>query len=270
MYILILLFTCFIIYSLFVSTKKQVYEDFGWIGDIVNTIIGPIVGPIENLIHTIENDVNTAKNFITNVIALFGEVGNLFSVGFDLLKQSVTLLITVSEILYLIVTKMTKCYEGYKEVHAESVQEITNIQNRLKQMKNNLKSCVLVHPHLKGINPSNYKLKLHNYMTNCSLNYNNKIQELHLYTQKFKTILNNAKLFALQNPTSEGQSKTWCSNNYKKGASFSYAKNCNQCFNFDGLISKELSELVTVEKLIQDSMKMMRIVGQISNTIQQL
>ena len=227
---------CFIIYSILSSTKKEVNEDFDIFSKVADAVT--MIGRI-----------------ITNLPTLISQGIEFSKYAYSAMQKIIKLMIEIAHFVSLIVLKMERCYHGYNEVKLETLQEINNIKNRLKQMRNNVYGCMNHRKHLQGINMSNYKETFKKYMNNCTFNLNSYLNEIKIYVSIFKKILMNAKLFALKYPTKEGESNKWCKDNFKKNASYKYyALNCNQCFNLLGIISRELNQIQTIDNLIVDQL----------------
>lgn len=249
-YIFILFFI--IVYSCIMS-QYVVMEQFG-LTSFVTGIADGIVSPVKNI-------VNSAKTKINDIHSIMEDTGNIISTGFDLLRTSIELLSTAGQILYLLMLKMKKCYYGFEEVYQATLEQLETIKNNIQETREKIHSCISIRTKLSG--PESLTQKLQNYKTDCLSNWGSCIDNIKGYISQFKQILSNQKLFALNYETTEGQSKEWCTTNYRPSATLSYSTQCNQCFNFNGLFSKEFTQLADIEKLVTDSEKILANVANI-------
>jgi HPt (histidine-containing phosphotransfer) domain-containing protein len=203
-------------------------------------------------IHNVENElmepVKNLQNYMKTIKELFGEIGILIKKGITLLETSMSLLQSVAELMYLIIMKLQMCVSGSKEVYNGIKIQLNNVHNELIQLMTRTKQCSQIDKIITG---SHETINLFNYVNKCIFNWGETIHNLVKITHTFKGILSNIQLFAIK--SKHGNGKKWCTDNYKVGASFSYGKKCNQCFNFDGLLSQGTQELEDVEILIDAS-----------------
>lgn len=185
---------------------------------------------------------------IKNIGKVFKLMFTVMQHGFKLLSNAIKMMIEISQILYLIADKGGKCYAGFKDVKTEFIDELYEIQEDLNKMTENVNKCL----RLKYIFNVNY----YNDCIKSIFKYKSNIT---YYILRFKEIFNNSKLFALEENSKYGKNKFYCRskiNSKKISKNFQYSKNCNQCFNIYGLLAKGYTQLLNVEKLMNNSEKL--------------
>ena len=263
---LIILFFIVIISSVLVTlnNKPIVIEKFigesivrGLLSDLKAVIMAPVNGVI--------NTVNGIENFVKNVKAIFGDLGDIIADGFELLVSSIKLLGTIAQILFLIMEKMNSCISGGEEVIEGMLSQLNILRIKIKNTSSNIYTCINLVENIDF--KKTVKEQINDYKNKCIINWNQSNNDIKNYIHRCREILDNAKLFALKNDTSEGKSKEWCKQNFTDNASFQYAKQCNQCFNFYGLISKGYGELEEVEKMVNKSIEFFKTVDDLTSRV---
>ena len=195
-------------------------------------------------------------------------MGHVIVNGFELLITSIKLLAVIAQILYLIMDKMTNCAMGSEKVIEGMISQLNILRNETENTLSNIYTCVNV---VENINfKKTVKEQVSDYKNKCIINWDQSNKDLKNYIHRFREILDNASLFALDKDTDKGKSKEWCNQNFKENASFEYARQCNQCFNFHGLLSKGYGELAEVEKMVDKSIDFFKTVDDIVVTFKKL
>lgn len=262
---LIILFLIVIISSVLVTlnNKPVIIEEWG-----LDSIKDWVVGEIKSATDIITSPITKIENFVKNIKAIFGDLGDVVSEGFDLLVSSIKLLGTIAQILFLIMEKINACVAGGEEVTEGMISQLNILRNEINNTLSNVYTCVNL---VENVNfKKTVKEQLTDYKNKCIVNWDQSNKDLKNYINRFRQILDNAKLFALKNDTSQGKSKEWCKQNFSGDASFEYAKQCNQCFNFYGLLSKGYSELEEVEKMVNTSVEFFKTVDDLKNRVENI
>jgi hypothetical protein len=206
---------------------------------------------IDSLKSAIMKPVTVVENYLITLKDILEDIGTLMSEGVTLLETSTSLLQSVAQLMYLIVTKLQMCFYGSKEVYNRLKIELDQTNKELQTLINQTKQCSRLDQILIG---THNDINMSNYVDKCMYNWDQTINKITTLTERYKQILLNAQLFAMQQETQYGKDKNWCKKNFKMGASFSYGKQCNQCLNFDGMFSKGLKELDDVVLLVKTSL----------------
>lgn len=266
---LIILFLIIVISSVLVilNDKPVIIEEFPG-EDTVKALIKGATDFIMSPLNAAESAITSIENFVKNVTHLFGDLGHVVSDGFELLVSSIKLLGVVAQILFLIMDKMKSCIVGGEEVIEGMISQLNILREEMENTLSNVYTCVNLVENIDF--KKTVKEQLTDYKNKCIINWDQSNKDLKNYIYRFREILENAKLFALKNDTSQGKSKEWCKQNFREGASFEYARQCNQCFNFYGLLSKGFSELAEVEVMVNKSIDFFKTVDDIVVTFKKI
>lgn len=226
----------------------------------VCNIINGLEAGIENVAHTvmrpITNKVHAIGDLFSHLFRIMSDIKDLVFDGFTLLKDMIFQIINIAELLYLILNKMSLCYHGFKEVYDQSNYKLSTIKVRVQQLKENIENCSkigLINPNPLRISESKATFK-ERYQS-CLGVYKANTDEVKSIIDDFHHILNNAKLFAQENDVPGiGKSESFCKNGLRDSTLSkdftNYSKQCNQCFNMDGILGKGFDELNEIVKFI--------------------
>tara|TARA_B100000963_G_scaffold354648_1_gene371539 strand:- start:2224 stop:3204 length:981 start_codon:yes stop_codon:yes gene_type:complete len=190
------------------------------------------------------------KNKIFTVGDVFKSVFGVTKDGFNLLTQSIKILIEVAQILYLVVDKLYKCNDGAREVAREVKKELDIIMNGLLAIERRAYNCITFK---YGLSKEHFD--------KCILALFNFRIDIMSYTKKIDILLKNPRLFAQVRDTRKslkyGKNKSYCENT-RTNKNFKYSKSCNQCFNIYGLLAKGNRQLLGVIRLLNQSETLFR------------
>ena len=261
-YFIIVYLILLIIYSIYLPKQLEHFKlinNCPWaVPDAVCDVINNLEQGIENIAHSIispiTNKVEAIGDLFKHLFKIMTDIKDLIFDGFKLLKDVINQTINIAELLYLILNKMSLCYHGFKEVYDQSNNKLSTIKVRIEQLKINIENCskiVLINP----LHFSESREKFKESYESCIAVYKANTDEIKSIVDDFHHILNNANLFAQENDVPGiGKSSSFCKNGIKDNElskDFSnYSKQCNQCFNMDGILGKGFDELNEVIKLI--------------------
>lgn len=196
---------------------------------------------------------------IQKIGKIFKSTFGVMNDSFKLMKTAIDMMIEISQVLYLVLDKAVKCYNGSYNVYLRMLREILINLFAAQTSIKNMNKCLSINYISKG-----------NYYNNCikpMIQYQKTMIDSF---KKLKQIFDEPMLFALIKKSKYGYSKEYCKkklNNKKVSGTFDYSKNCNQCFNWDGLVAKGYSQLLDVEKLIKISQKLFKKMAKLTKLL---
>lgn len=185
------------------------------------------------------------KNRVSAAGAVFQSVFGVTRQGFSLLRTAIDMQISAAKMLYLVIDKMYKCNNGFKEVAKKYKEQLDIILNGLQKLRQRAYNCITFQYGI-GKNAYNKCFKSMFSIRTDVLNYQRQIDIL----------MKNPRLFPQSMQTKYGQTKAYCYNTRSK--SFSYSKSCNQCFNYQGILSRGKDQLLSVSDLMRNSNQLFR------------
>ena len=203
--------------------------------------IGSLARKVRNITKLFSNN----KNRIVAAGSVFKSIFGVTRKGFSLLRTAIDMQISAAKMLYLVIDKMYKCNNGFKEVAKKYKEQLDLILKGLERLKQRAYNCFTFK---YGISKNAYN--------KCFAAMFSIRTDIINYQKQIDILMKNPRLFAQPRRTRHGQTKAYCYN--IRSRSFGYSKSCNQCFNYQGILSRGKGQLLSVSSLMRNSNQLFR------------
>jgi len=203
------------------------------------------IGSLARKVRNITKLFSNIKNRIVAAGSVFKSIFGVTRKGFSLLRTAIDMQISAAKMLYLVIDKMYKCNNGFKEVAKKYKEQLDLILKGLERLKQRAYNCFTFK---YGISKNAYN--------KCFAAMFSIRTDIINYQKQIDILMKNPRLFAQPRRTRHGQTKAYCYN--IRSRSFGYSKSCNQCFNYQGILSRGKGQLLSVSSLMRNSNQLFR------------
>lgn len=203
------------------------------------------IGSLARKVRNITKLFSNIKNRFVAAGAVFKSIFGVTRKGFSLLRTAIDMQISAAKMLYLVIDKMYKCNNGFKEVAKKYKEQLDLILKGLDRLKQRAYNCFTF----------KYGLSKNAYNKCFAAMFSIRTDILN-YQKQIDILMKNPRLFAQPRRTRYGQTKAYCYNT--RSRAFGYSKSCNQCFNYQGILSRGKGQLLSVSSLMRNSNQLFR------------
>lgn len=203
------------------------------------------IGSLAKKVRNISKLFSNLKRRVMAAGSVFKSVFGVTRQGFSLLRTAIDMQISAAKMLYLVIDKMYKCNNGFKEVAKKYKEQLDLILKGLERLKQRAYNCFTF----------KYGLSKNAYNKCFAAMFSIRTDILN-YQKQIDILMKNPRLFAQPRRTKYGQTKAYCYNT--RSRAFGYSKSCNQCFNYQGILSRGKGQLLSVSSLMRNSNQLFR------------
>jgi len=203
------------------------------------------IGSLAKQVRNISKLFSNLKGRVMAAGAVFKSIFGVTRQGFSLLRTAIDMQISAAKMLYLVIDKMYKCNNGFKEVAKKYKEQLDLIMKGLERLKQRAYNCFTF----------KYGLSKNAYNKCFAAMFSIRTDILN-YQKQIDILMKNPRLFAQPRRTKYGQTKAYCYNT--RSRAFGYSKSCNQCFNYQGILSRGKDQLLSVSSLMRNSNQLFR------------
>ena len=231
------------------------FASIGHLGDQIAQSFVHIVD-IKKKIVAVEDAFKQTKDIFDSGGDIVKQMAEIIQPGFKILELGMAQMFTLVKLLIIILKRMKHCATGLEYIREEGLVLQKKVQDSFNILENNILYC-------KDINnikePYTYYSKC---LGNLFTNTENTIKLIGPVKDFILNIKKHPALWAQDAPNNQqdiyGKSAKYCVDQLKKelgkssSASIKYVGECNQCLNLTSIIQLGYSEILEVEKLMED------------------
>ena len=231
------------------------------------------------LINKIMDMLGVVMKKIALIPAIFMTIFKIIQQQFVIFKKSIQFMIEMGQLLFLMIDKMNLCYYGFEPLTELFIEDFTEIATQLAVIISDITQCMPVYLNMDfTLNVSNLSIdKITNMYDKCVLlhveDFKKIYYRLKVYYDAGLKVSKDGRLRAKEKSTKFGSSYEWCNKNFwdkKKSKKFGYAKNCNQCFNPNGVLARGYDMMNDIWKLMEESFELTELFMKLTKQIKQL
>ena len=198
---------------------------------------------------------------------------------FDLFTKAVQFLIELGQMIYLFLDKINLCYYGFEPLVKLFVDDFEEISVKITNIMSNITSCLPIYLNadltlnISNLNLDKLVMMYEKCITSNLVDIRDVFSRLESYHEAIKKVSQDPRIRALERKSKFGQTKKYCNKNLNNKISKDfdrYSSQCNQCFNFNGLLAQSNDIFLQIGNLIEESVDVTELFSKLTKKLNSL